>query len=110
MLFDKYVTAVLLCLAHAVHCSVSDATLEDAMNYCRNPDGEPGPWCYTTDSSKRWELCDVEQCISKCICTLRCVPYEIVWCFSDAKQIIYGLNEPPRQTIMLYYTDDVHFK
>ena len=27
-------------------------------NYCRNPDGEPSIWCYTTDSSKRWEYCD----------------------------------------------------
>jgi len=26
-------------------------------NNCRNPDGEPGPWCYTTDPDKRWELC-----------------------------------------------------
>merc|ERR550519_2084253 len=31
-------------------------------NYCRNPDGEPGPWCYTTDSNKRWELCDAPIC------------------------------------------------
>ena len=26
-------------------------------NYCRNPDGERGLWCYTTDRKKRWELC-----------------------------------------------------
>ncbi|XP_035690039.1 plasminogen-like [Branchiostoma floridae] len=26
-------------------------------NYCRNPDGEPGQWCYTTDPNKRWEFC-----------------------------------------------------
>ena len=31
-------------------------------NYCRNPDGSVGAWCYTTDSSKRWELCDVPDC------------------------------------------------
>ena len=31
-------------------------------NYCRNPDGEPGVWCYTTDPATRWELCDVPQC------------------------------------------------
>jgi len=40
-----------------------DATLTDAANYCRNPDGEPnGPWCYTTDPNKRWESCDVPMC------------------------------------------------
>jgi hypothetical protein len=31
-------------------------------NYCRNPDGEPGVWCYTTDTNVRWELCDVPAC------------------------------------------------
>ncbi|XP_015354097.1 plasminogen isoform X1 [Marmota marmota marmota] len=32
------------------------------MNYCRNPDGEPRPWCFTTDPSKRWELCNIPRC------------------------------------------------
>ena len=27
-------------------------------NYCRNPDGGDTIWCYTMDSSKRWEYCD----------------------------------------------------
>ena len=31
-------------------------------NHCRNPDGEPGAWCYTTNANKRWELCNVRQC------------------------------------------------
>merc|ERR1719209_1983063 len=31
-------------------------------NYCRNPDGELGPWCYTTDSKKRWEYCGIPKC------------------------------------------------
>ena len=39
-----------------------DETLEDAGNFCRNPDGEPGPWCYTQDPSKRWEYCDIPPC------------------------------------------------
>ena len=40
-----------------------DATLGDAGNYCRNPDNTSnGPWCYTTDRSKRWERCSVAKC------------------------------------------------
>jgi len=31
-------------------------------NYCRNPDGEPEPWCYTTDDEKRWEFCGIPKC------------------------------------------------
>ncbi|XP_066294734.1 neurotrypsin-like [Branchiostoma lanceolatum] len=33
-------------------------------NYCRNPDDEPGVWCYTTDNDTRWELCEVPVCIA----------------------------------------------
>jgi hypothetical protein len=42
----------------------------DAENYCRNPDKEPHLWCYTTDTNKRWEYCDVPLC-SKFLCSLR---------------------------------------
>jgi len=29
-------------------------------NFCRNPDGEDGPWCFTLDyPNMRWELCEV---------------------------------------------------
>ena len=31
-------------------------------NYCRNPDEEPKPWCYTTDPDVRFELCDIPLC------------------------------------------------
>jgi len=36
-----------------------NAGLED--NYCRNPDGEPKAWCYTT-GGVRWEFCNVPTC------------------------------------------------
>jgi hypothetical protein len=40
-----------------------DASLVSAANYCRNPDQAPeGPWCYTTDPSKRWQYCDISLC------------------------------------------------
>lgn len=31
-------------------------------NYCRNPNNELMPWCYTTDPGKRWEYCNVPRC------------------------------------------------
>jgi len=31
-------------------------------NYCRNPDGGKGAWCYTLNPKKRWEHCRVHQC------------------------------------------------
>ena len=40
-------------------------------NYCRNPDSTSGgPWCYTTNSSIRWELCGIPKCRK----------WYIVWC------------------------------
>ncbi|KAI8506078.1 hypothetical protein Bbelb_164310 [Branchiostoma belcheri] len=27
-------------------------------NYCRNPDGKDGPWCYTNNPLIRWSYCD----------------------------------------------------
>ncbi|XP_071952274.1 uncharacterized protein [Antedon mediterranea] len=27
-------------------------------NFCRNPDEDIHPWCYTTDPNERWEFCD----------------------------------------------------
>ncbi|KAJ1155251.1 hypothetical protein NDU88_007986 [Pleurodeles waltl] len=34
-------------------------------NYCRNPDGEPRPWCFTTNPNKRWEHCSIPRCATK---------------------------------------------
>ena len=27
--------------------------MEEVTNFCRNPDGEPAPWCYTMDPDTR---------------------------------------------------------
>ncbi|XP_060558946.1 uncharacterized protein LOC132719211 isoform X2 [Ruditapes philippinarum] len=39
-----------------------DASVADAANYCRDPDGEGLPWCYTTDPDVRWQLCGIYKC------------------------------------------------
>ncbi|XP_063695202.1 uncharacterized protein LOC134826666 [Bolinopsis microptera] len=39
-------------------------------NYCRNPDNDERAWCYTTDSSERWEYCNVPDCSLEKWCEL----------------------------------------
>ncbi|KAK3542241.1 hypothetical protein QTP86_021400 [Hemibagrus guttatus] len=34
-------------------------------NYCRNPDGEPRPWCFTTSPAKRWDFCLIPRCTTQ---------------------------------------------
>lgn len=50
----------------SVFCSLPDKYLEE--NYCRNPDGEPKPWCFTTSPSKRWESCNIPRCSKQYSC------------------------------------------
>ena len=49
-----------------------DASVEDASNYCRNPDSgwDGGIWCYTTDPDKSWELCSVITCGQSLLCCI----------------------------------------
>ena len=46
---------IILCIPY----SYPNSGLEG--KYCRNPGGEPGPWCYTLDGP-RFELCGVPKC------------------------------------------------
>ncbi|XP_058880230.1 plasminogen-like isoform X2 [Acipenser ruthenus] len=41
----------------------TDKSLEE--NYCRNPDGKPRPWCFTTNPLKRWESCSIPRCVTE---------------------------------------------
>ena len=40
-------------------------------NYCRSPDGDDHPWCYTTDPTKGWEHCAVPECLKE---SENCIP------------------------------------
>ncbi|XP_006824568.2 plasminogen-like [Saccoglossus kowalevskii] len=31
----------------------------DDHNFCRNPDGDVGVWCYTSNPNVRWQYCDI---------------------------------------------------
>ena len=41
-------------------------SLIDLENYCRNPDDDNAPWCYTTDEDEQWDYCDIPKCTGKC--------------------------------------------
>ncbi|KAK3092507.1 hypothetical protein FSP39_003791 [Pinctada imbricata] len=47
------------------HSHSFTSSMAKDVNYCRNPDGEPSPWCYTTDPATRWEFCSIPEC-AKC--------------------------------------------
>ena len=38
--------------------------IRNSSSYCLNPGGLSlnGPWCYTTNKTVEWELCDVPKC------------------------------------------------
>ncbi|XP_031336323.1 tyrosine-protein kinase transmembrane receptor Ror2 [Photinus pyralis] len=42
--------------------------IQDAENYCRNAGGEVHvPWCFTTNSSVRWQYCDIPRCVDSVV-------------------------------------------
>ncbi|KAM6908936.1 hepatocyte growth factor activator [Xenentodon cancila] len=46
--------------------------------YCRNPDGDKKPWCYTVnDSAISWEYCDVPSCVMAASFSRRNVPFNM---------------------------------
>nr|XP_015802394.2 hepatocyte growth factor activator [Nothobranchius furzeri] len=46
--------------------------------FCRNPDGDQRPWCYTlTDSAISWEYCDIPLCVQRLAAARRVLPYNV---------------------------------
>jgi len=48
-----------------------DESVQDAVNYCRNPDPllrTEGPWCFTTDQNLVWDYCSVPFCDGSFLC------------------------------------------
>ncbi|XP_061565609.1 hepatocyte growth factor activator isoform X1 [Cololabis saira] len=46
--------------------------------YCRNPDGDKKPWCYTVnDSAISWEYCDVPSCVMALSFSRRIIPFQV---------------------------------
>ena len=41
-----------------------DSSLEEAANFCRNPNGSAWPWCYTMTVT-RWEYCAIEDIVCR---------------------------------------------
>ena len=45
-----------------LHPSFSLSYRDLRRNFCRNPDGDRAPWCYTTNPGVRWEYCNLDKC------------------------------------------------
>ncbi|KAK5848388.1 hypothetical protein PBY51_006007 [Eleginops maclovinus] len=46
--------------------------------YCRNPDKDKRPWCYTlNDGAISWEYCDVPSCVMSVYSSRRIIPFNI---------------------------------
>ena len=55
-----------------------DDAIDDASNFCRNPDHKPlGPWCYFGDKSDEWEYCDVPLCSGNVFCVITLPSLEV---------------------------------
>uniref|UniRef100_A0A8C6XZ10 Kringle domain-containing protein n=1 Tax=Naja naja TaxID=35670 RepID=A0A8C6XZ10_NAJNA len=59
-------------------------------NYCRNPDGEPRPWCFTSLLTKRWEFCNIPRCGKESIPRLKTITPENYPC-KYVKQLCHHL-------------------
>lgn len=68
-------------------CSFPEKDLK--MNYCRNPDGELRPWCFTTSPTKRWEYCSIPHCSES----------DFLRSFQRAALLIKVMEEGERQEI-----------
>jgi len=42
-----------------------DESVKAAGRYCRNPDGDTRPWCYTNKKKGTWAYCDIPLCESE---------------------------------------------
>ena len=54
-----------------------DNSVAEARNYCRDPDFEYDPWCYTISANLRWEFCDIRLC-SGTVLTNWCMHFCVV--------------------------------
>ena len=47
---------------HPDDFEISDGSITNASNYCRNVAEHPVPWCLTTDPNWFWDTCDESIC------------------------------------------------
>uniref|UniRef100_A0AAQ4P7Y1 Plasminogen n=1 Tax=Gasterosteus aculeatus aculeatus TaxID=481459 RepID=A0AAQ4P7Y1_GASAC len=60
-------------------------------NYCRNPDGETKPWCFTTSPSKAWDFCSIPRCSNS-----SCLIHDLLHHFlTSPSHLLCSASEPP---------------
>uniref|UniRef100_A0A8D3CVQ2 trypsin n=1 Tax=Scophthalmus maximus TaxID=52904 RepID=A0A8D3CVQ2_SCOMX len=68
--------------------------------YCRNPDGDKMPWCYTlNDDAISWEYCDVPSCVMPVSSSRRIIPFNKPPPRKPSKQPVCGKKHKKRLSI-----------
>ncbi|XP_053374206.1 plasminogen-like [Mercenaria mercenaria] len=66
-----------------------DGSVEEAMNYCRDPDSRDELWCYSTNPDIRMESCGIPRCSTPTVLytsgfdVLRCRPSTVAGCTAE---------------------------
>ncbi|XP_076824953.1 plasminogen-like [Clavelina lepadiformis] len=78
-------------------------------NYCRNPDGDVRPWCFTTNPDFDWAYCDVDKCsdITPQPSTLDCGKAKSPIALDETYRILGSIESYPGSLpwqVALYYS------
>ncbi|XP_033992693.1 hepatocyte growth factor activator isoform X1 [Trematomus bernacchii] len=68
--------------------------------YCRNPDKDKMPWCYTlNDGAISWEYCDVPACVMSVSFSRRIIPFNVPKPSNPGKKHVCGKRHKKRLSI-----------
>merc|ERR1719186_1608455 len=66
-------------------------------NYCRSPDGDSTPWCYTTHPRVRWAHCNIKMCgdcdtVACGTVNVDCANYDGEFYYGNATKTLLGYD------------------
>ena len=77
---------------HHTDSMFPDGSVAAAKNYCRAPDDDVLPWCYTTDPDERWGYCHIPRCKGKAF--LRLNTRSSLFSYVNYSTLVYTFLRP----------------